>query len=228
MAGMARRRLTFVLEPWPQEAGTVWSRLDGDVVDLRGIPVTSPLRTCFDLMRERALVEAVVVADAFAATGDVNLAILDCYARDRRRWPGIRRTRTAVSLATAGALSPGETRLRMTVVLAGFPEPLVNVPVVGGDGRHLGTPDLQVPGSRPVRLEYDGAYHEEHDQRARDRRRENRLLAAAAVPVLRYDRRHVTQLRHVVVREVAALTGHRPTSELDPRDFRRPPHRLAW
>ncbi len=125
-------------------------------------------------------------------------------------------------------LESSESRLRMVVVLGGFPEPLVNVPVLARDGGHLGTPDLQIPGRRPARLEYDGRYHEDPGQQAADLRRENRLVVAAGVPLLRYDRRHVTAWREVVLREVGAVTGYRPVTELDRRDFRYPPLARAW
>ncbi|HET6729050.1 MAG TPA: hypothetical protein VFG96_06500 [Jiangellaceae bacterium] len=50
-----------------------------DLTEVGGVVATSPLRTCFDLMRERGLVEAVVVADAFARAGVVGLPWLAAY-----------------------------------------------------------------------------------------------------------------------------------------------------
>jgi hypothetical protein len=41
--------------------------LGDEVEDLGGVRATSPLRTCFELTRDRGLVEAVVAVDAFAA-----------------------------------------------------------------------------------------------------------------------------------------------------------------
>ena len=156
--------------------------LTTDLVPSGGLLVTSPQRTCFDLMRRSGLVEAVVVADAFAATGTVSLPVLAGYCEDRRRWPEVRHARLAVTLAHPGARSPGETRLRMVVVLAGFEEPLVNVPVHDLKGAHLGTPDLTVPGRSWVHLEYDGAYHDEAAQHGRDLRRQNALIGYGGVP----------------------------------------------
>lgn len=225
-AGQSRRRLTFRTEDaFGEQIG--YSKVDGDVVELNGLSVTSPLRTCFDLMRERRLVEAVVVADAFLQQGLAHW-LLAAYCEDRGRWPGIRAARMAVSLARPGSRSPGETRLRMVVVLAGFPEPWINVPVVDSFGNIVGIPDLTVPVSRPVGLEYDGEYHEEADQQVKDRRRSNRLTTIAGLPLLRYDRVAVTQERRTIIDEVRRATGLRPTVLLDDSDFWRPSRARAW
>jgi hypothetical protein len=167
LSGHPRRRLTL-----RETVG------DPEVVEVRGIPVLSARRTCFDLMRERRLVEAVVVADAFAAKGLLDVPWFYAYVDYHRRWPGVDRVRKALTFASADALSPGETRLRMVVVLAGFPEPWVNPPVWGGDPSELlGYPDLllmDVP--QPTALEYDGADHALPAQYRHDLRRENRFL----------------------------------------------------
>lgn len=206
------------------------SVLDDDVMELVDVRVTSPLRTCFDLMRERRLVESVVVADAFLYPGAVHPTHLAAYCADRRRWPGVREARVATSLSSAAARSPGETRLRMALVLGGFEEPLVNVPVLDEYGFHIGTPDLQVRGRTWAWLEYDGAYHDDVDQRAADLRRENRLsVSAAGVPILRYDRRHLYgDGPEAVLGEVTRATGARGVVALDPRDFWRPSAAHAW
>jgi hypothetical protein len=226
--GATRRRLVLRGTPDLVRTPSGLSALDSDVVLVAGVRATSPLRTAFDLIRERGLVEGVVVADAFTHAGLVDVDDLETYCADRGRWPHVRRARVAVSLAHGGAMSPGETRLRMVVVLAGFCEPLVNVPVVDAQGRHLGTPDLQVLGRRVARLEYDGGYHEDVEQRRHDLRRENRLVSSGGVPVLRYDRRHVLAERGRIVHELSSATDERPGAELDDDDFRRPPPRLAW
>ncbi|HEX8206542.1 MAG TPA: hypothetical protein VF587_10835, partial [Solirubrobacteraceae bacterium] len=202
--------------------------LDEDVAQLAELRVTSALRTCFDLMRERALVEAVVVADAFAFAGALDLTALTDYCSDGRRWPHVRAARTATMLAHVGSRSPGESRLRMVVVLAGYEEPLVNVPVHTSTGDYLGTPDLTLRGRRWVYLEYDGAYHDEAAQHGRDLRRQNGLIRAGGPPLLRFDRRHVLHQRALVLHEVATACGESPRSSLDDADFRRPLPTRAW
>lgn len=201
-----------------------------DVTEIAGVPVMSPMRTCFDLMRERELVEAVVVADAYAHSGLLSLPWLWAYVDAHRRWPGVRTARNAVDLASDRSQSGGESRLRMIVVLAGFPPPLVNPPVYAGHPTRLcGHPDLVIVVGHPVLgLEYDGAYHDDGDQRQADNRRENRLLTRARLPLLRYGARSVLRERRLIVAEIAAMTGLWPLAELRDADFRRPPPARAW
>jgi hypothetical protein len=227
-AGLTRRRLVLRGTPDLVRPPTGLSALDEDVVERGGLLFTSTFRTCFDLMRQRHLVEAVAIADSFAFMCNMSIPLLDAYCADRRRWPNVRLARSAVELASPAARSPGESRLRMVVVLAGFDEPLVNVPILDLDDRHLATPDLLMRSRRLVGLEYDGEYHDHDEQPAADRLRTNRLLARTSIPLLRYDRTAVSQRRAVIVAEVASATGQRPLSTLDDRDFfRGPVRRLA-
>ncbi|MGH8824894.1 MAG: DUF559 domain-containing protein [Jiangellaceae bacterium] len=218
-------------------AGTHLSRrvlhVDGtglsDLIEVGGIVTTSPLRTCFDLMRGRNLVEAVVVADAFAHAGVVDLPWLSAYVGMHRRWPGVRRSALAVDLSSAHSRSPGESRLRMVVVLAGFPVPLVNPPVFTGHPPVLvGYPDLVIVVRCPVLgLEYDGAYHDDPQQRQADNRREN-TLTRAGLPLLRYGAESVRRGREMIVADITAMTGLRPKTYLRDEDFRRPPPPMTW
>ncbi|OCA95896.1 Uncharacterised protein [Actinobaculum suis] len=86
--------------------------------------------------------------------------------RAHRRKRGIRVARLAVSLSRRGADSAQETRCRLTLMAAGFPEPRVNAPI-----RDLPeskrTPDLQYD-RHHLALEYDGAHHRLPEQRQSD------------------------------------------------------------
>jgi hypothetical protein len=224
--GVQRRRLTLRGHRDCVLPLSGFSEIDEDVIELDGLRITSPLRTCFDLMRMRQLVEAVVVADAFAFKSRLPLGLLDGYCSSRHRWPHVRRARRALELAHSGARSPGETRLRMIVVLAGFDEPFVNVPVVDRvSGAVIGVPDLTLNtrGGRLLGIEYDGRYHQDADQKVLDERRQNRLASMAGLPLLRYGRRAVRDERSLIVADVERLSGQRALSSLDDDDFRRPP-----
>jgi len=233
-AGVTRRRLALLGSPDLVRPPCGLSDLDHDIVERDGLHLTSPVRTCFDLMRERRLVEAVVVADAFAAESGptpepVGIPLLAAYCADRRGWRDVRTARAAAELASSASRSPQETRLRMVVVLAGFPEPLVNVPVTDpSTGAVLAMPDLMVPDPVLTGLEYDGTHHDEGDQPTRDRTRANRLLTAAGLPLLRYDAAALRTGRERIVRDVAAVSRYRHVLPLDDADFRTPPPRLAW
>ena len=222
--GHTRRRLTF-----PE--CTAPFALQPDVIEVDGVAVTSPMRTCFDLMRDRQLVEAIVVADAFLYCCVVDHVRLALYCQERVRWPGVRRARLAVGLASPFARSPGESRLRAVLVLAGFEAPLVNVPVLDARGQHIATPDLQVRGHRWAWLEYDGSYHDVEAQHEADVRRENRLaISSGGVPILRYNKRHLTTAagRARVVHEVAGAVGLAAPADLRGKDFLRTPPERAW
>lgn len=203
-----------------------------EVTEIGGVAVLSAQRNCFDLMRERGLVEAVVVADAFAGAHAITLPEFFAYADAHRSWPGVRGVRLALSFATTYALSPNETRLRMIVVLAGFPEPYVNVPYWAGFPPELvGHPDLlllDVP--QPAGLEYDGAIHADPTTHEIDLTRENRFLTKGNLPILRYDKVAVGQRRTAIPFEVAECTGYprRRLQPLDAADFRFPSRRLWW
>ena len=71
-----------------------------------------------------------------------------------------RLARRAASYVRAKVDSPMETRLRMLIVLAGLPEPVVNREIRDGDGEMLRRYDLSWPEVRVV-VEYDGRHHVE-------------------------------------------------------------------
>ena len=97
---------------------------------------------------------------------------------------GSRQALRAVELADARAESQPESVLRVVLALAGLP-PVPQFVVRGPGGVFLARVDLAYPELR-VAVEYDGAWHAEDGQFARDRRRLN-LLTAAGWSVL-----HVT------------------------------------
>jgi hypothetical protein len=96
---------------------------DGEVGAVRGMRVTTPARTAFDIGRSLPAARAVPILDALLnATGikppDV-VVVADRHAGAR----GIRRLRAALELTDGGAESPQETRVRLLLVGAGLPKP---------------------------------------------------------------------------------------------------------
>ena len=88
---------------------------------------------------------------------------------------GVRKARAAVELIRVGADSPPETRLRLALVRAGLPEPVLNHVVWGedswgGPGSPVLWPDAAYPQWR-IALQYEGAHHNGEDQYLRDIRR---------------------------------------------------------
>jgi very-short-patch-repair endonuclease len=89
---------------------------------------------------------------------------------------GCRDARTAVTWADRRAESPQESRLRLLLIRAGLRPESQHV-VLDGQGGFVARVDLAFP-DRRVAVEYDGAWHGEPGQFARDRRRLNALQAA--------------------------------------------------
>jgi very-short-patch-repair endonuclease len=184
-----------------RRAGLRVGRTSLDAVDVTrfgAIPVTTPVRTVFDLARRPDLTDAVVGVDAFLTGGLVSLPVLAAYADEHAGWPGTRQMPRVLELAVPGAESPMETRLRLLLVLAGLPVPAVQHRV--SDYRL----DLAYPEAR-LGIEYDGDHHRERGQFQHDVARLNRLrllgwtvLRFTAGDVLRNPRRVVEQVRRAL------------------------------
>ncbi|MEW2353972.1 hypothetical protein [Spirillospora sp. NPDC029432] len=126
------------------------------ITEEAGVRVTTPARTALDCARRLPRVEAVAALDQFLRAG-VPLDSLRLMARDLPDYRASARLQDAFRLADAGAASPGETRVRLLVLSAGFPRPRTQVRVPGPRGEPLAI-DLGYEEFR-VGLEYDGEEH---------------------------------------------------------------------
>lgn len=144
-----------------------------EIVRLRGLPVTSALRTAVDLGSRRPVIEAVIALDMALHKRIVSLTQLRSYLEGNRGAKGIATLRRAINLAVPATESPMETRLRVLLVMARLPRPRAQVSLHDQHGRFLGRPDLYYP-EHKLALEYDGATH--RDNLVEDNRRQNRLL----------------------------------------------------
>jgi len=177
----------------PQRAGSlsysaqIASR---DIEVVHGIAVVSPLRTTCDLARYRPRPDAVAAVDAMTHSGIVKL---NEVIEELSRWRGernIARAHEVVSLAEPKTESPGESRLRLRVVDAGFPRPEAQLEFFE-DGVLVYRLDL---GLRELKrgIEYDGEQHEAqsaYDEARREwfRRRGWEILSAGQGEVFRND-----------------------------------------
>ncbi len=124
----------------------------------RGLRVTTPERTAFDIGRRRRLDEAVARLDALGNTTGFSAEDVLAVARAHRGARNLRQLEAALDLMDAGAESPRETWLRLLVIRDGYPRPRTQIPVRGADGRRqyrldMGWEDLMLA------LEYDGEQH---------------------------------------------------------------------
>jgi hypothetical protein len=114
---------------------------DDEVVDVRGVLVTSPARTAVDLAGSLSSERAVVVLDAALHGGHCNAATLaEALGRCRGR-PGVRSASRAVSFADGRSESVGESRSRVVLHRLGLSPSDLQFPVHGTDGAFLGRTD---------------------------------------------------------------------------------------
>ena len=175
--------------------------LNGDVVQARGMPATSMVRTVADLCALLTLVEAVVIADAALHKRLIRLDELRSWTKSNRRRHGIRKLRRLLDLVEPAAESPTESRLRMALVLGGLPRPKAQVAIHDESDRFIGRVDLYYERQRLV-IEYDGALH--RDSLTADHRRQNRLLAAG-IQLLRFTAADVLGHPDAVVSQVRSF-----------------------
>jgi hypothetical protein len=180
-------------------------RLMTDEIDeIVGLPVTTPLRTAFDLARSGHLVDRVVALDALS---NAHRFAPEEVLRLAERYRGARGTAglaEVVDLADAQAGSPMETRLRLLIVGAGLPRPEVQWPVQDELTRTAVWLDLAYP-DHMIGVEYDGEVHTRADAVLRDIGRHTSLLDQGwrvyrytKLDVLHCPDRIVTQLRRAL------------------------------
>jgi very-short-patch-repair endonuclease len=175
-----------------------------DVTSLAGLPVTTPIRTAFDLGRQVNRQEAIVALDALCHRRLVRFTDLAAYADRHAGRPGAGRLRGRLTQVDALAESPMETRLRLLLGDAGLPPAASQYRVVDRAGRFVGRVDLAYPEWR-VAIEYEGDHHREQRQFRRDVARLNALREAGwlvvrftADDVLRHPDDVVRQVSHVL------------------------------
>ncbi len=76
------------------------------------------------------------------------------------RWRGMPRLRTALKLVREDSWSPRESTTRVTLVMAGLPEPELNIDVYDRNGFFIGCSDMAYPRYK-VGVEYHGQQHVE-------------------------------------------------------------------
>ncbi|MBB3601660.1 hypothetical protein FHT40_001293 [Mycolicibacterium sp. BK556] len=187
-------------------------RVEGDEVQLmRGMPVTTPLRTALDLACWYPPRTALIYLDALARATSFDLGDVGILAQ---RYPGRRGSRVAretVQLVDAGAQSPKETWLRLLLIEAGLPRPQTQIPVHDQFGELVGYLDMGWEDVK-VAAEYDGEQHRtDRWQYSRDVRRHAMLeeLGWIVIRVLAGDRPVdiVRKVRAAIARR-ASLQSH--------------------
>jgi hypothetical protein len=141
-----------------------------DITEIRGLAVTTPLRTAWDLGRVRSPERALAALDAMLRLGIFSLdELLAGIERFRgQRW--VTTLRAFAPLADGRAASPGESVLRLRWLDCGLPRPTPQFELCV-DGVLLAVLDLAHEGLGYA-AEYDGEeWHTSDEQRDHDRKR---------------------------------------------------------
>jgi very-short-patch-repair endonuclease len=157
--------------------------LAADEVDHVGrVPVTTPARTAFDLLRRLPRDEAVARADALMWSCRFSVDEVASLAERHPAARGLRALRVALPLVDDGAASPQETWLRLLLRDNGLPVAATQIPVYDRAGL-IGVVDMGWEDEK-IAVEYDGDHHRTNRrQYAKDQRRLRRLEAAGWIVV---------------------------------------------
>ncbi|WP_404384305.1 hypothetical protein LL946_02120 [Knoellia locipacati] len=143
------------------------------IVRRHGLQVTGPEQTFVHLARHLNLLDLVALGDSLVRKAVTTPAGLLAYAQG---WEGQcrREAVAAARLVRDHVDSVPETKLRLLLVLAGLPEPEVDIRIHDADGTVVFRIDL---GYRAAKLafEYDGRWHDEDEQPAMDESRRQYL-----------------------------------------------------
>lgn len=189
-------------------AGVTAHRADVPAVDVQvraGIPLTSVVRTLFDLCRALPLAEAVVAVDSALRRRLVTAQELAGALSSLPGGRGRPRVRAVLALVDPASGSVLESLCRVLLVRAGLTPPATQLEVRGSRGVLVGRVDFAWPEARLV-VEVDGfAFHADRDSYRADRRRTNELVLAGW-RVLRFSwedvvgapERVITAVRHAL------------------------------
>lgn len=130
---------------------------DDEIVRRGGLPVTSRVRTAFDLGRRPGRADALARLDALAWNQPFDIDEVMRLADRRPRVRGVGQLRDLLPLVDGGAASPPESRTRLWLLDCGFPRPQTQLPVLDGT-RPVAFLDMGWPEYK-VAVEYDGDHH---------------------------------------------------------------------
>ncbi len=162
-----------------------------DIIEVAGIPVTTPLRTALDLGRLLRRDHAIGALDALLRLGEFTHPMLLSEIERFKGFRGVVQLRALAPLADARAESPAESVLRLRWLDAGLPAPDVQIAIIDRYGRELYRVDLGVK-QRRYAAEYDGVeFHSSPEQRHHDQLRRSWMRSEQGWVVDVFTRRDV-------------------------------------
>lgn len=175
------------------------------IIEVRGIRVSDPCETFIDCAGTLSFVDLVILGDALCRGYRIKAgALRNACAETDAYYAGL--ARDAATFVRDGVDSPMETRLRLLIVLAGLPEPSVNVVRRWEDGAWRRRYDLCYERIRLV-VEYEGRQHAEDPRQWQSdlARREEfddegyRMLIVTAEGIYRHPQRTLERIRRQLV-----------------------------
>ena len=169
----------------------------------RDFPVVSPARTWTQLA-------AVLDHDDLVAAGDhlvrrkkpwCTMAELASAVESMGPARGARAARRAIVDIRPGTDSPMETRLRLLLIAAGLPEPVIGNIVRNRDGDFVATPDLCYLRER-IAIEYEGSIHQTDARVFAEDIERRELLEDAGWLVIRVIKGHIFDNPHWLAERV--------------------------
>lgn len=128
-----------------------------EITRIAGLPVTTRVRTAFDLGRHLDRTAALARMDALMWNQAFPIAEVAGLADTHPRAHGVRQLRELLPLVDGGASSPRESYIRLLLIDAGFPRPETQIAVLRGvtpvAWLDMGWSEYEVA------VEYDGDHH---------------------------------------------------------------------
>ncbi|HEX2286410.1 MAG TPA: hypothetical protein VHI10_16565, partial [Mycobacterium sp.] len=131
---------------------------DDEVTSVGRLPVTTRVRTAFDLGRHLPRGQAIARLDSLMRAQAFSVEDVLMLGERYRGARGLKALRAALALVDGGAASPKETWLRLLYIDAGLPRPTTQIPIVEGRGRVVRWADMGWEEFMVV-SEYDGDQH---------------------------------------------------------------------
>jgi hypothetical protein len=182
---LARRR-GFSFPRRVNVAGHLLTLLPEETVEYDGVRLTSPARTWLDLASQLSVEDLVAAGDHLVCSHGPDFPAPKealCGIGELRditsRHPGMRGVRTAraaLELIRVGADSAPESLMRLALINANLPEPVLNHVIRNHFGQPVLWPDAAFLEYR-ISLQYDGQHHGGAEQHMRDIERQERSLA---------------------------------------------------
>lgn len=164
--------------------------ISSDLMEVRGIRATTPLRTALDLGRLLRRDQALAALDAMLRVGGFTLDQLLAEIERFKGFRGVRQLRALAPLADGRAQSPGESILRLRWYDAGLPRPQLQIEVIL-DARTVFYLDIGLE-ELLFAAEYDGErFHSAEADVEYDGTRRNRLAVEAGWQIEVFRKQHV-------------------------------------